>query len=242
MVEGGGEISSSSSGLSSNDGDDGAGHKGGDSELEDQSSLSGGNDGAAASRPGETVLSIVISQPEEASALKAGAPKRVSVGVAGDKDDKLVAMVPTKKSMASSESYDEQCRQVAENVPSPESQPSGCFSPVWVAFFILIGGLLLDVLISVSLGVSALPVNIIIGMRETSHFAQPWMSRCCLGRHLSALALKDPKNALVALAPDNYVCYQHSHHLDTSHYAHLPLSTKAATQPATITFFSPPLS
>lgn len=38
-----------------------------------------------------------------------------------------------------------------------------CFSPLWVAFAILIGGLLLDVLISVSLGVSALPVNIIIG-------------------------------------------------------------------------------
>lgn len=32
-----------------------------------------------------------------------------------------------------------------------------------MAFAILIGGLLLDVLISVSLGVSALPVNIIIG-------------------------------------------------------------------------------
>lgn len=40
----------------------------------------------------------------------------------------------------------------------------GWFSPLWVAFAILIGGLLLDVLISVSLGVSALPVNIIIGM------------------------------------------------------------------------------
>ncbi|PWZ23850.1 hypothetical protein Zm00014a_020653 [Zea mays] len=40
----------------------------------------------------------------------------------------------------------------------------GWFSPLWVAFAILIGGLLLDVLISVSLGVSALPVNIIIGV------------------------------------------------------------------------------
>lgn len=38
-----------------------------------------------------------------------------------------------------------------------------CFSPLWIAFSILIGGLLLDVLVSVSLGVSALPVNIIIG-------------------------------------------------------------------------------
>nr|CAD1822853.1 unnamed protein product [Ananas comosus var. bracteatus] len=36
-----------------------------------------------------------------------------------------------------------------------------CFSPLWVAFAILIGGFLLDVLISVSL-VSALPVDIII--------------------------------------------------------------------------------
>lgn len=44
----------------------------------------------------------------------------------------------------------------------------GCFSPLWIAFSILIGGLLLDVLISISLGVSALPVNIIIGI--TIHF------------------------------------------------------------------------
>ncbi|RWR89517.1 E3 ubiquitin-protein ligase MARCH11 isoform X1 [Cinnamomum micranthum f. kanehirae] len=80
------------------------------------------------------------------------------------------------------------CQQVATNVPPPESQPSagywtwrvepafggsafvqgererGCFSPLWIAFSILIGGLLLDVLISISLGVSALPVNIIIGV------------------------------------------------------------------------------
>ncbi|KAF5180673.1 E3 ubiquitin-protein ligase march2-like isoform x1 [Thalictrum thalictroides] len=79
------------------------------------------------------------------------------------------------------------CQQVAINVPPPESQPSrnywvwrvdpsfrgpsiapererGCYSPLWVAFSILIGGLLLDVLISISLGVSALPVNIIIGV------------------------------------------------------------------------------
>lgn len=33
-----------------------------------------------------------------------------------------------------------------------------------MAFSILIGGLLLDVLISITLGVSALPVNIIIGV------------------------------------------------------------------------------
>ncbi|WOL09963.1 hypothetical protein Cni_G18717 [Canna indica] len=75
------------------------------------------------------------------------------------------------------------CQQIAVNVPFPESQPSStnwvwrinsgyvgqererrCFSPIWVAFVILIGGLLLDVLVSVSLGVSALPVNIIIGV------------------------------------------------------------------------------
>uniref|UniRef100_A0A5B6YUX7 RING-CH-type domain-containing protein n=1 Tax=Davidia involucrata TaxID=16924 RepID=A0A5B6YUX7_DAVIN len=80
------------------------------------------------------------------------------------------------------------CQQVAGNVPPPEPQPSqtgywvwrvdpafrgstiaqererGCFNPLWVAFSILIGGLLLDVLISITLGVSALPVNIIIGV------------------------------------------------------------------------------
>lgn len=75
------------------------------------------------------------------------------------------------------------CQQVAVNVPL-DCQPitnywvwrvgsaygdsnigrRRCFSPLWVAFAILIGGLLLDVLISVSLGVSALPVNIIIGV------------------------------------------------------------------------------
>ncbi|XP_012086565.1 uncharacterized protein LOC105645555 isoform X2 [Jatropha curcas] len=75
------------------------------------------------------------------------------------------------------------CQEVAANVSHPESQPStnywvwrvdpnfrtrdperGCFSPLWVAFSILIGGLLLDLLISITLGVSALPVNIIIGV------------------------------------------------------------------------------
>ncbi|KAL3499125.1 hypothetical protein ACH5RR_041857 [Cinchona calisaya] len=77
------------------------------------------------------------------------------------------------------------CQQVAANVSLPESQAGywvwrvdpayrgrdieqrrerGCFSPLWVAFSILIGGLLLDVLISITLGVSALPVNIIIGV------------------------------------------------------------------------------
>ncbi|KAJ4956154.1 hypothetical protein NE237_012937 [Protea cynaroides] len=77
------------------------------------------------------------------------------------------------------------CQQIAVNVPSLESQPNywawtvdpafpgssvtqgrerGGLSPLWVAFSILIGGLILDVLISISLGVSALPVNIIIGV------------------------------------------------------------------------------
>ncbi|PPD97782.1 hypothetical protein GOBAR_DD05204 [Gossypium barbadense] len=37
----------------------------------------------------------------------------------------------------------------------------GCFSPLWLALSILIGGLLLDMLISLTLGVSALPVNLL---------------------------------------------------------------------------------
>ncbi|KAJ3690145.1 hypothetical protein LUZ61_019309 [Rhynchospora tenuis] len=77
------------------------------------------------------------------------------------------------------------CQHVASNIPVPELTQSSTsywiwrvdsryggqevnerrwMSPLWVAFAILIGGLLLDVLISVSLGVSALPVNIIIGV------------------------------------------------------------------------------
>ncbi|XP_022762291.1 uncharacterized protein LOC111308236 isoform X2 [Durio zibethinus] len=75
------------------------------------------------------------------------------------------------------------CQAVAVNVSAPDSETStnywvwrvdpsftphdlerGCFSPLWVAFSILIGGLLLDVLISITLGVSALPVNILIGV------------------------------------------------------------------------------
>ncbi|XP_062147180.1 uncharacterized protein LOC133854920 isoform X2 [Alnus glutinosa] len=56
------------------------------------------------------------------------------------------------------------CQQITANVPPPVSQTSGCLSPLWVAFSILIGGLLLDVLISITLGISALPVNIIIGV------------------------------------------------------------------------------
>lgn len=79
------------------------------------------------------------------------------------------------------------CQQISSNVPPPASHPSasywvwrvdpafrgstiveererGCFSPLWMAFSILIGGLLLDVLMSITLGVSALPVSSIIGV------------------------------------------------------------------------------
>ncbi|BAH94940.1 Os10g0481450, partial [Oryza sativa Japonica Group] len=104
-------------------------------------------------------------------------------------------------------------RQVAVNIPPPETQAStsywvwrvdsaygrgrggherGWFSPLWVAFAILIGGLLLDVLISVSLGVSALPVNIIIGvlivlglgtaLRLALECCQEWGSRRSMPR------------------------------------------------------------
>ncbi|KAI3453285.1 hypothetical protein Pfo_009948 [Paulownia fortunei] len=96
------------------------------------------------------------------------------------------------------------CQQIASNVAPPDSQTSywvwrvdptfraeeherRCFSPLWVAFSILIGGLLLDVLISVTLGVSALPVNIIIGvivvlglgtaLRLALEFCQEWNVR-----------------------------------------------------------------
>ncbi|XP_017647113.1 uncharacterized protein LOC108487316 isoform X1 [Gossypium arboreum] len=103
------------------------------------------------------------------------------------------------------------CQAVAVNVSAPESQPStnywvwradpsftpherqrGCFSPLWVAFSILIGGLLLDVLISVTLGVSALPVNIIIGvivvlglgtaLRLALEFCHEWSIRRAMQR------------------------------------------------------------
>ncbi|KAK8489110.1 hypothetical protein V6N11_028471 [Hibiscus sabdariffa] len=103
------------------------------------------------------------------------------------------------------------CQAVAVNVSAPESQPStnywvwrvdpsftpherqtGCFSPLWVAFSILIGGLILDVLISVTLGVSALPVNIIIGvivvlglgtaLRLTLEFCHEWSIRRAMQR------------------------------------------------------------
>lgn len=80
------------------------------------------------------------------------------------------------------------CQHVASNVPAPASQPTQHFwvwrmngpyegsdrsqrrqarlrfHPLWAALLILIGGLLFDVLISIFLGASALPVNIIIGV------------------------------------------------------------------------------
>ncbi|KAL6883774.1 hypothetical protein ACP4OV_011188 [Aristida adscensionis] len=110
------------------------------------------------------------------------------------------------------------CQQVAVNIPPPETQAStsywvwrvdstygrgqggrerGWFSPLWVAFAILIGGLLLDVLISVSLGVSALPVNIIIGvlivlglgtaLRLALECCQEWGSRRNVARSMPRL-------------------------------------------------------
>ncbi|VVB05957.1 unnamed protein product [Arabis nemorensis] len=102
------------------------------------------------------------------------------------------------------------CKVVAVNVPPPPTRPitnywvwridpsyrqeqrerQGCFSPLWLAFSILIGGLMLDVLISITLGVSALPVNIIIGvivvlglgtaLRLTLEFCYEWTLRRAL--------------------------------------------------------------
>ncbi|KAI4370824.1 hypothetical protein MLD38_019131 [Melastoma candidum] len=102
------------------------------------------------------------------------------------------------------------CQKAATNILPPDSVPTAnfwvwrmdqnprgsteteqhsraCFTPLWVAFSILIGGLLLDVLISITLGVSALPVNIIIGvivllglgtaLRLALEFCQDWSSR-----------------------------------------------------------------
>ncbi|KAK4792182.1 hypothetical protein SAY86_022617 [Trapa natans] len=101
------------------------------------------------------------------------------------------------------------CQQAAVNVPPPEPLATGnswtwrvdpplrspvipdqgrtCFSPLWVAFSILIGGLLLDALISITFGVSALPINIIIGviivlglgtaLRLALEFCQEWSAR-----------------------------------------------------------------
>ncbi|XP_010518172.1 PREDICTED: uncharacterized protein LOC104793511 [Camelina sativa] len=103
------------------------------------------------------------------------------------------------------------CQVVAVNVTPPETQPTtnywvwridpsyrqeererGCFSPLWVVFSILIGGLMLDVLISITLGVSALPVNIIIGvivvlglgtaLRLTLEFCYEWSLRRAVQR------------------------------------------------------------
>ncbi|KAL6177754.1 hypothetical protein ACLB2K_049276 [Fragaria x ananassa] len=100
---------------------------------------------------------------------------------------------------------------VASNVSSPESQPTtnywvwriettyrsqnqdrGCMNPLWVAFSILIGGLLLDVLISTTLGISAVPINIIIGvivvlglgtvLRLALVFCHEWSTRSVVQR------------------------------------------------------------
>ncbi|MBA0794245.1 hypothetical protein Gohar_018595 [Gossypium harknessii] len=62
----------------------------------------------------------------------------------------------------------------------------GCFSPLWLALSILIGGLLLDMLISLTLGVSALPVNLVIGLgtalRLAVEFYHEWSTRRALQR------------------------------------------------------------
>uniref|UniRef100_A0A0D9XKR2 RING-CH-type domain-containing protein n=1 Tax=Leersia perrieri TaxID=77586 RepID=A0A0D9XKR2_9ORYZ len=149
---------------------------------------------AATEEAGAGVVTIVISQPEEAGEPKGVAeavpPPAVEDGGGGG-GSKAAAAAVKEVELVRSDSFDEQCRvcqqkteeplvdlgcrcrgdlskahhtQVAVNIPPPETQASGWFSPLWVAFAILIGGLLLDVLISVSLGVSALPVNIIIGV------------------------------------------------------------------------------
>ncbi|EPS64307.1 hypothetical protein M569_10476, partial [Genlisea aurea] len=104
------------------------------------------------------------------------------------------------------------CQQIAANVVFPISRSSywtwridpvlrspeitmRCFSPLWVAFSILIGGLVLDILISVVLGVSALPINIIIGvivvlglgtgLRLVVELCQGWNTRR-VGRRIEA--------------------------------------------------------
>ncbi|XP_023534486.1 E3 ubiquitin-protein ligase MARCH2-like isoform X1 [Cucurbita pepo subsp. pepo] len=98
------------------------------------------------------------------------------------------------------------CQVVAANVSPPQShhatnywiwridptyrtqepERQRYFSPIWLAFAILIGGLLLDILVSITLGISALPVNLIIGvivvlglgtvLRLALEFFQEWNS------------------------------------------------------------------
>ncbi|KAB2037879.1 hypothetical protein ES319_D03G106300v1 [Gossypium barbadense] len=97
------------------------------------------------------------------------------------------------------------CQVVAVNVTAPQPERSrnywvwrinprlvalnrerGCFSPLWLALSILIGGLLLDMLISLTLGVSALPVNLVIGLgtalRLAVEFYHEWSTRRALQR------------------------------------------------------------
>ncbi|CAN0927528.1 hypothetical protein LINGRAHAP2_LOCUS35955 [Linum grandiflorum] len=64
------------------------------------------------------------------------------------------------------------CQEIAVNVSLPESQPSATniprdsqrFSPIRVAFSVLTGGVLLEVLISITLGAAGLLVIIVIGV------------------------------------------------------------------------------
>uniref|UniRef100_A0A0E0M8V7 RING-CH-type domain-containing protein n=1 Tax=Oryza punctata TaxID=4537 RepID=A0A0E0M8V7_ORYPU len=192
---------------------------------------------AAEAGAGAGVVTIVISQPEEAAEPKGAAAASLPHVEAGDGGAKVAAAAVKEAELARTDSFDEQCRvcqqkteeplvdlgcrcrgdlskahrtcisvwfrtrgsnkceicqQVAVNIPPPETQASGWFSPLWVAFAILIGGLLLDVLISVSLGVSALPVNIIIGvlivlglgtaLRLALECCQEWGSRRSMPR------------------------------------------------------------
>ncbi|PQP94692.1 uncharacterized protein Pyn_15797 [Prunus yedoensis var. nudiflora] len=87
------------------------------------------------------------------------------------------------------------CQGVAANVPPPQSQPTGsywvwrvdstyrsqnrdrgCVSPLYVAFSILIGGLLLDVLISVTLGIIVV-LGLGTALRLILEFFHQWSLR-----------------------------------------------------------------
>ncbi|CAA6666924.1 unnamed protein product [Spirodela intermedia] len=134
---------------------------------EDRSSVRGSG---LATITDEAVVGIVISVPEEVATLKARSPKSIGMGLVISQDDKLPDASPKKKSFLRSESYSEECRKIigfgelSQFLEVPLWYRKNGKGPLWVAFCILIGGLLLDVLISISLGVSALPANIIIGV------------------------------------------------------------------------------
>ncbi|XP_054823970.1 heavy metal-associated isoprenylated plant protein 30-like isoform X3 [Prosopis cineraria] len=108
-----------------------------------------------------------------------------------------------------------------------QDRERGCFSPLWVAFSILIGGLLLDVLISITFGVSALPVNIIIGviivlglgtaLRLALEFCHEWGLRRAVqrvetnvshGYHPAVCWLACVHQPLTMVSPIAFVCSQ----------------------------------